>query len=127
MRRCRCSTPVPVEHADGHHAFCEKCGERVPDPRDRILATLVRRLAEHERKIARLEAQLAERNGKGSHRLSQRKRRRVIADAIRQAPEQSNRRLAKRLGVSHPTVAAVRRELAEVESGAESLSTKGAR
>lgn len=123
--RCTCSTPAPIE-VEGRE-ICETCGELLAaDVRDRLLAATAREVASLKRKVAALEVKLAERpSGNGHRRLTQAKRRQLIADAIRQAPEQSNRELARQLGVSHPTIAAVRRKLAEVESGAESLSRKG--
>ncbi len=55
--------------------------------------------------------------------LSTEDRRSLIADAIRDDPAASDRRVAVALGVSHPTVAAVRAEL-EATGDVESLSTR---
>ena len=43
--------------------------------------------------------------------LNAAQRRAIIADALRDDPAQSDRQVAAMLGVSHPTVGAVRREL----------------
>lgn len=55
--------------------------------------------------------------------LSAEDRRALIAGAIRDDPTASDRRIAVAIGVSHPTVAAVRSEL-EVAGVVESLSTR---
>ncbi len=55
--------------------------------------------------------------------LSADQRRALIADAIRDDPTASDRRVAVALGVTHPTVAAVRSELEEA-GDVESLSTR---
>ena len=55
--------------------------------------------------------------------LSRSDRRALIADAIRDDPGVSDRRLAVALGVSHPTVAAVRASLV-AEGDVENLSTR---
>lgn len=55
--------------------------------------------------------------------LSREQRRAIIEASLRGAPELSDREHAKRTGVSHPTVAAVRRDL-EGNGDVESLSTR---
>ena len=55
--------------------------------------------------------------------LSREQKRELLAAAIKATPEQSNRQIAERAGVSHPTVAAVREELEE-SGDVERLSTR---
>ena len=114
--------PVEVDESgavlDGHHRLqaveeLRAEGVKVPDfPR------VVRAgLAETEKRQLVRALNMARRH------LSQRERRALVADAIRDDPQASDRRIAVVLGVSHPTVAAVRSEL--VAAGdVENLSTR---
>jgi len=103
---------------DGHHrvrAWTELRAEgvKVPD-----YARVVRGgLSDAEKRQLVRALNLARRH------LSQAERRALIADAIRDDPDASDRRVAVALGVSHPTVAAVRGEL-EAAGDVENLSTR---
>ena len=103
---------------DGHHrvrAWTELRAEgvKVPDYPRVVRAGL----AETDKRQLVRALNLARRH------LSQGERRALVADAVREDPAASDRRLAAVLGVSHPTVAAVRAQL--VATGdVESLSTR---
>ena len=55
-RRCDCSTPVPGI-ADGQ-TYCTTCGERLPDPRDKLLVLIARGLGGLERRLDAIEEKL---------------------------------------------------------------------
>jgi ParB-like chromosome segregation protein Spo0J len=103
---------------DGHHrvrAWQELRAEgiRVPDFPRVILAGL----SEAEKRAHVRAVNLIRRH------LTAAQRRAIIADALRDDPAQSDRQVAAMLGVSHPTVGAVRREL-ERAGDVEKLSTR---
>jgi hypothetical protein len=52
MGRCTCSTPVPRTQAGV--SFCEECGERLPDARDRALARIALGVGKVERQLGEL-------------------------------------------------------------------------
>lgn len=104
--------PVEVDETgavlDGHHRIraweeLRAEGVRLPDYPRAVRAGL----SEVEKRQLVRALNLARRH------LSQRERRALVADAIRDDPQASDRRIALVLGVSHPTVAAVRAELVE--------------
>ncbi len=66
----------------------------------------VRGLSEQEKRSLVRALNIARRH------LDQRAKREIIATELRENPERSNRWIAKSLGVSHPTVASVREEMA---------------
>ena len=98
---------VPVEYdedgniLDGHHRVraCEELG--LTDwPR------FIRKgLSEADKRVHARQLNLARRH------LSRDQKRDLIAAQLRETPAKSNRQVAERLGVSHPTVANVRREM----------------
>jgi len=103
---------------DGHHrvrAWTELRAEgvKIPDYPRVVRAGL----SEAEKRQIVRALNLARRH------LSAEGRRALIADAIRDDPGASDRRVAVALGVSHPTVAAVRTEL-EASGDVERLSTR---
>lgn len=115
---------VPVEYdedgniLDGHHRVeaCEQLG--LSDwPR------FVRKgLSEAEKRQHARQLNLARRH------LNREQKRGLISEQLRETPEKSNRQVAYGLGVSHPTVANVRRELEEsgdVEKLTTSIDTLG--
>ncbi len=115
---------VPVEideHGtiiDGHHRVraweeLRTEGARLPDYPRVIRAGL----SEGEKR------QLARALNVARRHLNRADRRGLVADAIRDDPSVSDRRLAVALGVSHPTVAAVRAELVAA-CDVENLSTR---
>lgn len=119
--------PVEVDETgavlDGHHRIrawdeLRADGVRVPDYPRVVRAGLT----ETEKRQVVRALNLARRH------LSQRERRTLIADAIRDDPQASDRRIAVVLGVSHPTVAAVRSglvEAGEVERFTTRVDTRG--
>jgi N6-adenosine-specific RNA methylase IME4 len=98
---------VPVEYdengniLDGHHRVraCEELG--LADW-PRFIRT---GLSEADKRVHARQLNLARRH------LSRDQKRDLIAAQLRETPAKSNRQVAERLGVSHPTVANVRREM----------------
>jgi DNA-binding transcriptional regulator YiaG len=100
---------VPVEKdeagniLDGHHRVraCEELG--ITD-----YPVIVRaNMTEEEKRLHIRKLNLARRH------LTAEQRRNLIAEQVKETPEMSDRQIAKELGVSHPTVGTVRKELEE--------------
>lgn len=115
---------VPVEYdeagniLDGHHRIraCQELG---------ILEwpKLIREgMTDDEKRVHARQLNLARRH------LNQAQKRELIAAQLMETPEKSDRQIAVGLGVSHPTVSAVRNELeknGDVENFTTSTDTKG--
>lgn len=118
MTFCSCRNPNP-EQVEGR-TVCATCGEPVPS---REAKALVRRVVSHEKRIARLEAQLAELEAAleraARSRPTRGERRELIAATLRANPDRADREIARSVGCSPSTVGAVRRAVGVSKSNGD--------